>query len=124
MATKEELLQAAQDAKNQPKIDAAYSASLTNTEEKPGQLTGVAAMMEAGKKAKTEQLANEAKDPFIKRKREADERVTAAKTLADRVRQESRSSVRMKDSQTKYAKGGVTRADGCISKGHTKGRMI
>ena len=23
-----------------------------------------------------------------------------------------------------YAKGGVTRADGCISKGHTKGRMV
>ena len=24
----------------------------------------------------------------------------------------------------KYAKGGVTRADGCVSKGHTKGRML
>jgi hypothetical protein len=24
----------------------------------------------------------------------------------------------------KYAKGGVTRADGCITKGHTRGRMI
>ena len=35
MATKEELLQAVQDAKNQPKIDAAYSAALTSTEEKP-----------------------------------------------------------------------------------------
>lgn len=23
-----------------------------------------------------------------------------------------------------YAKGGVTRADGCVSKGHTKGKMI
>ncbi len=23
-----------------------------------------------------------------------------------------------------YAKGGVTRADGCISKGHTKGKMV
>lgn len=23
-----------------------------------------------------------------------------------------------------FAKGGVTRADGCITKGHTKGRMI
>lgn len=23
-----------------------------------------------------------------------------------------------------YAKGGVTRADGCVSKGHTKGRMV
>ena len=24
----------------------------------------------------------------------------------------------------KYAKGGVTRADGCVKKGHTKGRMV
>ena len=24
----------------------------------------------------------------------------------------------------KFAKGGVTRADGCITKGHTKGRMV
>jgi len=23
-----------------------------------------------------------------------------------------------------YAKGGVTRADGCITKGHTRGRMV
>ena len=23
-----------------------------------------------------------------------------------------------------YAKGGVTRADGCITKGHTKGRVL
>jgi hypothetical protein len=23
-----------------------------------------------------------------------------------------------------YAKGGVTRADGCVTKGHTKGKMI
>jgi hypothetical protein len=35
MATKEELLQRVQDAKDQAKIDAAYSASLTSTEEKP-----------------------------------------------------------------------------------------
>jgi hypothetical protein len=26
--------------------------------------------------------------------------------------------------QRSYAKGGVTRADGCITKGHTKGRVI
>jgi hypothetical protein len=26
--------------------------------------------------------------------------------------------------QKGYAKGGVTRADGCISKGHTKGTMV
>ena len=26
--------------------------------------------------------------------------------------------------QKGYAKGGVTRGDGCVKKGHTKGRMI
>jgi hypothetical protein len=25
---------------------------------------------------------------------------------------------------TKFSKGGVTRADGCVTKGHTKGKMI
>lgn len=40
------------------------------------------------------------------------------------ARKEARSQVRLQDSQTKYAKGGVTRADGCISKGHTRGRMV
>jgi len=29
-----------------------------------------------------------------------------------------------KGTSLKLAKGGVTRADGCISKGHTKGRMV
>ena len=72
MATKEELLQAAQDAKNQPKIDAAYEASLTSTEMKPAQ--------------------KPIPKPMPKPK--------------------------------KMAKGGVTRADGCVTKGHTKGRMV
>jgi hypothetical protein len=40
------------------------------------------------------------------------------------ARKEARSQVRLQDSQTKYAKGGVTRADGCISKGHTRGKMV
>ena len=26
--------------------------------------------------------------------------------------------------KNRYAKGGVTRADGCVSKGHTKGKMV
>lgn len=26
--------------------------------------------------------------------------------------------------QKSYAKGGVTRGDGCVKKGHTKGRMV
>lgn len=73
MATKEELLQAVQDAKNQPKIDAAYEASLTSTEMAP----------------KPEMKAPK---PTPKPK--------------------------------KLAGGGVTRADGCITKGHTRGKMV
>jgi hypothetical protein len=26
--------------------------------------------------------------------------------------------------KSSYADGGVTRADGCVTKGHTKGRMV
>lgn len=33
-------------------------------------------------------------------------------------------SVPVDEPVKKMAKGGVTRADGCISKGHTKGRMV
>ena len=74
MTTREELLQAAKDAKDQPKSDAAYEASLTSTEMAP----------------KPEQKP--APKPTPKPK--------------------------------KMAGGGVTRADGCITKGHTKGRMV
>jgi hypothetical protein len=78
MATREQLLQEVQDAKNQPKIDAAYDASLTNTEMAP-------------------------KPPAPKSS--APKPASVPKTK-------------------KLAKGGVTRADGCITKGHTKGRMV
>ena len=74
MPSKEELLQAVQDAKDQPKIDAAYEASLTSTEMAP----------------KPEPKPKPAPMPKPK----------------------------------KMAKGGVTRADGCITKGHTRGRMV
>jgi hypothetical protein len=30
----------------------------------------------------------------------------------------------MGEKASRYAKGGVTRADGCAKKGHTKGRMV
>lgn len=33
-------------------------------------------------------------------------------------------SVPVDEPVKKMAKGGVTRADGCVSKGHTKGRMV
>ena len=34
------------------------------------------------------------------------------------------SRVGMNEMVDKKAKGGVTRADGCVSKGHTKGKMV
>ena len=34
------------------------------------------------------------------------------------------SAIRVDGKPVKYAKGGVTRADGCISKGHTKGKIV
>jgi hypothetical protein len=76
MATKEEIaaaIQAAKDAKNSAKIDAAYEASMTNTEAAP------------------------------------------------KAKKDDREGIR---GQKGYAKGGVTRADGCITKGHTKGTMV
>ena len=33
-------------------------------------------------------------------------------------------SVPVDEPVKKMAKGGVTRADGCVSKGHTKGRIV
>ena len=57
-------------------------------------------------------------------------------TMAKSARDEQREARKMRESvspaaregeaynQAGYAKGGVTRADGCISKGHTKGRMV
>lgn len=76
MPSKEELLQAVQDAKDQPKIDAAYSASLTSTEEKPA------------------------------------------------PKPEPKPTPPPKPKPKKMAGGGVTRADGCITKGHTRGKMV
>ena len=66
MATKEQLLQEAQDAKDAAKAEAAYNAAMTNTPAAP----------KAMPKPK------------------------------------------------KLAKGGVARADGCVSKGHTRGKMV
>jgi hypothetical protein len=76
MATKEELLQAVQDAKDQPKIDAAYEASLTSTE------------------------------------------------MAPKPKPEPKPTPPPKPKPKKMAGGGVTRADGCITKGHTRGKMV
>ena len=51
-------------------------------------------------------------------------------TAADEARQQAMAASAQgqpmkKGGKTKgYAKGGVTRADGCVTKGHTKGKMV
>lgn len=57
-------------------------------------------------------------------------------TMAKSARDEMRRAKKMREevpararegeayNQAGYAKGGVTRADGCVKKGHTKGRMV
>jgi len=53
-----------------------------------------------------------------------------ATTAADEARQQAAAASAQGQPMKKggrakgYAKGGVTRADGCVTKGHTKGRMI
>jgi len=51
----------------------------------------------------------------------------AAGKLVSATSDEGNDTIRpeeMKDKGKRYAKGGVTRADGCAKKGHTKGRMV
>jgi hypothetical protein len=57
-------------------------------------------------------------------------------TMAKSARDEQRAAKKLRESvspaaregeaynRAGYAKGGVTRADGCVTKGHTKGRMV
>ena len=40
------------------------------------------------------------------------------------VREEMAEAKGMRKGGKAYAKGGVTRADGCVTKGHTKGKMV
>ena len=44
--------------------------------------------------------------------------------LNEQMQEEKDKKDREKIKGMGYAKGGVTRADGCVTKGHTKGRMI
>lgn len=43
---------------------------------------------------------------------------------ADKAYMGSLTSTQPAPKVVKKAKGGVTRADGCVSKGHTRGRMV
>ena len=80
MATKEELLQAAKDKKDQPKIDAAYEASLTSTEmapksgdfdsyrkQKQGEIAGRKAANAAAEADKSEKLSKAQYDRSVRK---------------------------------------------------------
>ena len=113
MTTRDELLQAAKDAKDQPKIDAAYEASLTSTEMAPKP-----AQKPAPKPAPT---------PKPKKLAEGGRTdTTQDKAMIKKAFKQHDAQKHKGGSGTslKLAKGGVTRADGCITKGHTKGRMV
>ena len=57
-----------------------------------------------------------------KKDREAAEKAyRKALRMTEEAPEDRRAPVR---GQKGYAKGGVTRGDGCVKKGHTKGRMI
>jgi hypothetical protein len=49
--------------------------------------------------------------------------ITQEKEYADKTKEELKVK-KAKGGAVKYAKGGVTRADGICKKGHTKGRMV
>ena len=46
------------------------------------------------------------------------------KVAKEEVKSHEKKMHGMKKGGMAYAKGGVTRADGCVTKGHTKGKMI
>jgi len=144
MATKEELLQAVQDAKDQSKIDAAYEASLTNTEmastPKPKAVDGgvTRALKGAGKEImrgirRVGQDLGIAEDPNQYKKTPQGEAMAnsdAAKGARNYVRL-YKEGLGMKGKNDEYEKkkGGLvktasSRADGCATKGKTRGKMV
>lgn len=46
------------------------------------------------------------------------------KVAKEEVKMHEKKMHKMAKGGMAYAKGGVTRADGCVSKGHTKGKMV
>ena len=156
MATKEELLREVQDAKDAAKADAAYSKSLTSTEEAPNpkksagagrgnvnptssgysegdeadakkyRATHDAATIKSlgeakGKKAISMGSSGNAENNWKENTKTSEGREMNKKNI-DYVKSEA--GMKRGGTVKKMAGGGVTRADGCCSKGHTKGRMV
>ncbi len=59
------------------------------------------------------------------RKRHPEKPPAGVQSELDAMKQRKENEAGMKVHEgRRLAKGGVTRADGCVSKGHTKGRMV
>lgn len=65
-------------------------------------------------------MSKEMIDQAIQEAKDAKDRVKATKAYNDA----STTPPAPATSTKKLAKGGVTRADGCIAKGHTRGKMV
>lgn len=68
--------------------------------------------------------------PMLMAKQYNKQKASGAATAADEERQKAIAASAQGQPMKKggkakgYASGGVTRADGCITKGHTKGKMV
>lgn len=99
-----EMLQEAKDKKAAPKLERAYNQSLTNTAPAPADKPkpAPAKALSVGEA----EMLQEAKD----------------RKMAPKLERAYNQS--LTSTEEKKAKGGVTRADGCITKGHTRGKMV
>ena len=73
----------------------------------------------AGNRANEEDLGSYKKGGKVKH-----EDVKMDKSMMQKAVNKHEGRLHKGEAMTKLAKGGVTRADGCVSKGHTKGTMI
>jgi hypothetical protein len=60
----------------------------------------------------------------IKAEKAAEKAPTTRSSMGDSILKLGLETMKNSKPVEKKAKGGVTRADGCITKGHTKGRMV
>jgi hypothetical protein len=97
-----EMLQEAKDKKAAPKLERAYNQSLTNTAPAPADKPkpAPAKALSVGEA----EMLQEAKD----------------RKMAPKLERAYNQSLKSEGMRS----GGVTRADGCITKGHTRGKMV
>jgi hypothetical protein len=73
--------------------------------------------------AKKDATPQKIDDPIVKNPKDPRDEIGSG-ILIDGKKMKATPPPTPASSPTKMAKGGVTRADGCVSKGHTKGRFV